>query len=138
MANRRRRQERLHGPRPAVAVLAVVIGALPLGACLTNGAIDMVPTAAGGLPPDAPARPSETPRPIPYIAPVERDTPPLTADEQKKLQDELSAVRDRQTATAAAATGEPGKPAPGSPAPPDKKTTAKPGETPKSTQQSSN
>jgi hypothetical protein len=115
-----------------------MLGSLPLAACITNGAIDMVPTAAGGLPADVPARPTETPRPIPYIAPNTRDTPPLTAEEQKKLQDELSAVRDHQAATAAAATGEPAKPAPGSPAPQDKKTVAKPGETPKPTQQSSN
>jgi len=116
----------------------LLLTAMPLAGCITNGAIDLVPTAAGGLPADAPQRPAEAPRPIPYLAPVSRDTPPLTADEQKKLQDELSAVRDRQAASAAAATGEPGKPAPGSPGTADKKTAAKPGEPPKQAQQSSN
>lgn len=121
-----------------MSILTLMLTALPLAACITNGAIDLVPTVAGGLPADSPQRPSEAPRPIPYIAPVARDTPPLTAEEQKKLQDDLSAVRDRQSAAAAAATGEPAKPAPGSPGTADKKTAAKPGETPKPTQQSSN
>ena len=137
MANRRPPQERVQRPHPVAPILMLLL-TLPLAGCLTNGAIDLVPAAAGGLPADAPARPAEAPRPIPYIAPVARDTPPLTTEEQKKLQDELSAVRDRQAASAAAATGEPAKPAPGSPVPADKKTAAKPGDTPKPTQQSSN
>jgi hypothetical protein len=134
MANRRPQQERLHS---VASILMLLLTALPLAGCITNGAIDLVPTAAGGLPADTPQRPAEAPRPIPYIAPVSRDTPPLTAEEQKKLQDDLSAVRDRQAASAAAA-GEPAKPAPGSPGPQDKKSAAKPGETAKQTQQSSN
>jgi hypothetical protein len=110
-----------------------------LTACSTTGAIDLLPAAAGGLPADAPPRPAEQPRFLPVNAwPGPRDTPPLTADEQKKLEDELSAVRDRQAASVAAANGEPAKPAPGSPSGPEKKAGAKPPEKKKPTQESSN
>ena len=120
--------------------VALLLAAGSLAACgATTGAIDLLPTAAGGLPADAPARPAEQPRFLPVNAmPGPRDTPPLTAEEQKKLEDELSAVRDRQAASAAAASADGTKPVP-DPAPgPDKKSAAKPPEKKKPTQESSN
>jgi hypothetical protein len=81
----------------------LLFAALALGGC--SSVVDRIPTAAGGLPGDVPARPTE---PAPYLPvnamPPPRDTPPLSVDEQKKLEQELVGVRDRQAATAAAAT----------------------------------
>lgn len=108
--------------------LAVLcLAAIPLAACST-AIIDNIPTGVGGLPADAPARPAQQPAYLPVNAPpTARDAPPLTAVEQKKLEDELVAIRDRQAATAAsavAANGEPATSPPGAVPPANKEKTA--------------
>jgi len=77
--------------RGAWVLLAV---ALAVSGCA--GTIDAIPAAVGGLPADAPARPAETPA-FPHV----HDTPPprpepLDAAQQKKLEADLIAARDRQ------------------------------------------
>ena len=61
----------------------------------------MIPTQVGGLPANAPARPENAPQyPNVYATPAPRETRPLTDDEQKKLEKELTEIRDRQAGTA--------------------------------------
>jgi len=73
--------------------------------------IDNIPTALGGLPANAPARPAEPPQYLPVNAlPPPRDTPPLSAEDQKKLESELVALRDKQAASVAAAAAANGDP----------------------------
>ena len=82
---------------PAAVVLTVV-----LAGCST--AIDLVPTAMGGLPSTVPQRATTPPDyPAVNVQPAQRDIKPLTAEEQKKLQDELSGIRDRQEVRAGVA-----------------------------------
>jgi hypothetical protein len=91
--------------RPLLALaLASAYGGLMTG-CASSVA-DRVPTAVGGLPEAAPARPE-----TPYAYPAVHDMPPprsetvLTAEQQKQVEDELVAARNR----AASATGSTGK-----------------------------
>src|SRR5262245_6116857 len=90
----------------AVAALLLATAAL-LAGCATGTVADHVPAAVGGLPEGAPARPSS-----PYSYPAVHAMPPareekvLTAEEQKKVEDELVAARNR-TAGSAAPSGKP-------------------------------
>jgi hypothetical protein len=95
--------------------------ALLLTGCSSTAVIDLLPASMGGLPATAKTRPAE---PAPYMPvdalPPPRDTPPLDDEKRKKLEDELTAVRDRQAASAAVATGngdQSGAPAPAASAP---------------------
>jgi hypothetical protein len=57
---------------------------------------DHLPAAVGGLPEDAPARPtSDTPYPAVHSMPPARSTAPLSYDQQKQLEDDLVAARNR-------------------------------------------
>jgi hypothetical protein len=58
---------------------------------------DLLPEALGGLPANAPQRPA-TPYATPNVYEVRPTRPvkPLTQDEQKKLEAELTALRERQ------------------------------------------
>jgi hypothetical protein len=60
---------------------------------------DHLPAAVGGLPEDAPARPA-APEPFPAVhsMPPARSTAPLSNVEQKQLEDDLVAARDRNGA----------------------------------------
>jgi hypothetical protein len=82
---------------PRLAAAAVLLAAgLALAGC--SSAIDMIPSQVGGLPASAPARPENAPEfPNVYATPAPRETRPLTDEEQKKLQQELTAIRDRQS-----------------------------------------
>jgi len=82
---------------------------------------DHMPAAVGGLPDDAPARPAaDTAYPAVHSMPPARSTTPLSYDQQKQLQDDLVAARDRYGANpddpAAAATPAAAAPAATAPA----------------------
>jgi hypothetical protein len=66
-----------------------------------------MPAAAGGLPEGTPPRP-DTPSAYPAVhdMPPARENTVLTSDEQKKIEDELVAARNR-AATASGSTGKP-------------------------------
>jgi hypothetical protein len=75
------------------------IAAVTLAACssLGNKIGDTLPTSAGGLPSDVPARSATQPDFVPVDhTPPPRETKPLTEDERKKLEADLVALRDRQ------------------------------------------
>ena len=79
---------------PRVAFLAALVS---LSACSGGALLGQLPEKAGGLPANAPQRPAET---MPYQNVYEprptRETKPLTNEEQKKLESELSNLRDTQ------------------------------------------
>jgi hypothetical protein len=91
--------------RAALAAL-LLAGAAIITGCASTIA-DHMPTAAGGLPEGTPSRP-ETPSAYPAVnaMPPPRDSTVLTSEEQKKIEDELVAVRNR-AATAGGSTGKP-------------------------------
>jgi hypothetical protein len=93
---------RFDGPRSITgAVARLVAGALvACAAALVSGCsgliADHLPAAVGGLPEDAPARPTtDTPYPAVHSMPPARATTPLSYDQQKQLEDDLIAARNR-------------------------------------------
>jgi hypothetical protein len=76
----------------AAAALAAVAG------CSPGPMIDRVPSDMGGLPAAAPARPA-TPSAFPAVhaMPPARPTPPMSEEDQVKMEKELTAAHDRQT-----------------------------------------
>jgi hypothetical protein len=103
MPVRTKRCERAWGKR-ALAAALVLAAASILAGCASTIA-DYAPNMLGGLPAETPQRPAK-----PYVYPAVNDLPPprtypmLTAEEQKKLEDDLTAARER-TSAAAEATG---------------------------------
>ena len=93
----------VNGQVTALAVRAVLLSSLSLGGCASSSSSLM----------DARA---EAPSPQQKYLPVEdlppkREKPAMTADEQAKLKNELTAARDRQAASAKAqASAAPAKP----------------------------
>jgi hypothetical protein len=78
-----------------VAALAVM-AALGLAGCSGSMIADHVPTAMGGLPDEAPARPTgDQVYPAVHNMPPARATTTLSDVQQKALQDDLVAVRNR-------------------------------------------
>jgi hypothetical protein len=76
------------------AVCALVFACV-LAAC--GATIGSVPEKLGGLPESAPQRPAETmPFPNVYEPRPRRQATPLNDDEQKKLESELTRLRDEQ------------------------------------------
>jgi hypothetical protein len=107
---------------PAALLLAAL--ALLVSACASTG--DVLPEKLGGLPQGAPQAPATAlPTPNVYEVRPTREARPLSDDEQKKLESELTTLRESQKQRA-----NPPPPAP-PPAPPkkaaavDKKTPAK-------------
>jgi hypothetical protein len=92
--------------RPAVLAAVLLAVAAIVTGCATTIA-DHTPTAAGGLPEGTPPRP-ETPSAYPAVhdMPPPRGDTVLTSEEQKKIEDELVAARNR-AATASGSTGKP-------------------------------
>ena len=90
--------------RPArlrlVAAALVTCASALLSGCSGSLIADHMPAAVGGLPEDAPARPA-TPAPFPAVhsTPPARSTEPLNDAQQKQLQDDLVAARDRYGAS---------------------------------------
>jgi hypothetical protein len=78
-------------------VLALVLTAGALAACSSASIPDMLPTAAGGLPSNAPQRPAVQPEyPAVNEMPRRPEALPLTDDEIKRRQTELSNLRKEQ------------------------------------------
>lgn len=79
---------------PRAACLAALVS---LCACSGGATLSQLPEKMGGLPENAPHRPAETmPFPNVYEPRPTRDSKPLTDEEQKKLESELSNLRDSQ------------------------------------------
>ena len=98
------------------AVCALVFACV-LAAC--GATIGSVPEKLGGLPESAPQRPAETmPFPNVYEPRPKRQATPLNDDEQKKLESELTRLRDEQNQRA--------NPPPPPPPPEPRKKTAAP------------
>jgi len=100
-------------PRAACALVFACV----LAAC--GATIGSVPEKFGGLPESAPQRPAETmPFPNVYEPRPKRQATPLNDDEQKKLESELTRLRDEQNQRA--------NPPPPPPPPEPRKKTAAP------------
>ncbi len=90
--------------RPVLVLALLFAGGVIMTGCASNVA-DRMPAAIGGLPEAAPPRPQ-----APYEYPAVHDMPPprsetvLTAEQQKQVEDELVAARNR----AGAASGSTG------------------------------
>src|SRR5262249_9468836 len=114
----RLRPLRKHNLAPLLA-LPLIAGML--AACSSTSLTDMIPTAAGGLPENAPARPATPPE---YSAvnamPQRREALPLTDDEGKRPQAEMTTLRQQQEKRAAEPEAKP------APAPATKAVAAKP------------
>src|SRR5882724_10044599 len=85
--------------KSAPRMLLLVLAGLGLSACSTVG--DTLPEKAGGLPASAPARPGD-PLPVPNVYEVRptREAPPLDTAGQKKLESDLTSLRESQKARA--------------------------------------
>jgi hypothetical protein len=83
-------------PRRALAAALCVCAAAILAGCSTGTMGDSMPTAVGGLPENTPQRPA-TPAAYPAVhdMPPPRTSSVLTDEEQKKLEDDLVAARNR-------------------------------------------
>ena len=74
----------------------LVAAAALLSGCSGSLIADHMPAAIGGLPEDAPARPTtEVAYPAVHNMPPARATTPLSYDQQKQLEDDLVAARNR-------------------------------------------
>ncbi|MCL2430025.1 MAG: hypothetical protein FWD12_12425 [Alphaproteobacteria bacterium] len=86
-------------------MLIALAAALMLSGCSGSQIADRLPTAVGGLPQDAPERATtEQPYPAVHNMPPTRPTPTLSDEQQKRLQDDLVAARNRY-GTAGGSTG---------------------------------
>jgi hypothetical protein len=86
---------------------ALLACAAILSGCSTGSLIaDHMPTAAGGLPEGTPQRPA-TPAAYPAVndRPPKRDSPMLTDEEQRKLEDDLVAAGKRASGATSGAAG---------------------------------
>jgi hypothetical protein len=83
--------------------LLTALGLIALGGCSSTQIVDDLPGVIG-LPQDAPARPA-TPYQFPAVhdMPPPRTTEPMSAEDQLRMEKELSAARDRQENGKAAA-----------------------------------
>jgi hypothetical protein len=95
--------QRMPAPR-TLALLALLAAGTGMAGCSGATVADHLPPATGGLPQNAPPRPS-TPGEYPAVhdMPPPRSSSVLTEEEQKKLEDELIAARKRAAAAAKAA-----------------------------------
>jgi hypothetical protein len=119
MGTNRQREERCGSEvetRPCTSCILsalLIAGAVMITGCASTVA-DRTPTAVGGLPEGAPARPS-TPSAYPAVndLPPARGSAVLSSAEQKRLEDELADARNRAAAATAgtATTAGTGKPA---------------------------
>jgi hypothetical protein len=85
--------------RLAPQMAALLLAAFGLSACSTMG--DTLPEKAGGLPANAPARPADAlPTPNVYEIRPTREAAPLDTAGQKKLESDLTSLRESQKARA--------------------------------------
>jgi hypothetical protein len=81
---------------PCLAAAALLACATLLSACSSAMVEDHMPTAVGGLPDSAPPRPiAEVAYPAVHNMPPARATTPLSYDQQKRLEDDLVATRNK-------------------------------------------
>jgi len=113
-------------------MLALGLAAGLLAACSSAQITDTIPTAAGGLPENAPARSATAPEyPSVNAMPQRREALPLTDDELKRAQAEMTTLRQQQEQRATEALAEPAPPSAKKSAaakPPKKSKDAKPAE----------
>lgn len=116
-----------------VTAVALLAAAAMLSGCAAAGVGDSLPPELGGLPKDAPARPT-APGAFPAVhdMPAPRSDTVLTPEQQDRLEHDLKALRDRQNGRAGQAAQDAGaaagasgqntqnnkKPAPRRPKPP--------------------
>jgi hypothetical protein len=82
--------------RRICALGSLLASALVLSACAATNIGDQLPTAVGGLPQGAPARPQTQPEyPAVHDMPPARNSTVLSGAEQKKLEEDLAAARAR-------------------------------------------
>ncbi len=98
--------------RPATVALALAVPLatqLALSGCAAGGMGDQLPQSMGGLPPGAPARPTQ-PQSYPAVhdIPAARSAKPLDDAQQLRLQNDLQNLRDSQLRS----TADPDAPAP--------------------------
>jgi hypothetical protein len=96
-------------------MLVLGLAAGLLAACSSTQITDMIPTAAGGLPENAPARATTAPA-YPAVNAMPQRREELTDDEFKRTQAEMTALRQQQEQRAAEAKAEPASPPPPAPA----------------------
>jgi hypothetical protein len=83
-------------------VLAILLGAgaVLMAGCAGSSIADRLPPSLGGLPEGTPARPERRAAyPAVNDMPPPRPTTILTSEEQMKVEDELAAARNRNTAS---------------------------------------
>jgi|SRR5450432_2807522 len=87
---------RLARLRVVATALVVTCAGTVLSGCSASMMADHLPAAVGGLPEDAPARPAaEAAYPAVHNMPPARGAAPLNSDQQKQLEDDLVAARNR-------------------------------------------
>ncbi len=79
-----------------MAAALLVAGAVILAGCSASTIADHLPAAAGGIPEGAPQRSASPPAyPAVHDMPPARESAVLSDEEQKKLEADLAAARDR-------------------------------------------
>ena len=80
-----------------MAVALLLAGGMILAGCSGSIIADHMPSMAGGLPEGAPQRPADPPAyPAVHDAPPARENAVLTDEEQRKLEADLAAARERE------------------------------------------
>jgi hypothetical protein len=88
-----------------LALPAALLSVALLGGC-GNFLADHTPQVLGGMPSDAPPRPADAPAyPSLGATPPQRETTPLSYDQQQTLENDLIAVRNRTCAAGPTPTG---------------------------------
>jgi len=86
-----------------LALALIGAGAVALASC--SSVLSELPTAAGGLPAEAPERAATAPAyPAVHDMPPPRASAVLTEEEKKRVEAELAAMREEQAKRAAAST----------------------------------
>jgi hypothetical protein len=90
----------------SLGLTLALAGAGPLASCSTMGGD--IPTAMGGLPDGAPARP-QAPPPYPAVhdMPPPRSSAVLTEEEKKRVEAELAVMREQQARRAQSSAANP-------------------------------
>ena len=99
------------GPRKPALAIAFAGAILTLAGC--SSTVDMIPEKLGGLPANTPQRQKNPPAyPAIFETPPPRTTPPLTAEERKRLEAELATTREEQVKKGGGPAPAPATPSP--------------------------
>jgi hypothetical protein len=83
------------------SLVAAAMLAAMLAGCSAGQLGDTLPNSMGGLPQGAPARPKSTATyPAVHDMPAPRETSPMSAEDQVKMEKDLQAARDQQETVA--------------------------------------